>query len=111
MGRVITTTIFEGWDRIFGRRPAAQEVELEANTTTREPYLELRIKGPDGYYDLSERSLGFRWFFMFLLMTSFHGLDDEGPDVSLPAGRACIESPLDRAGGASEELRDARREM
>lgn len=74
MGRRITTTIFEGWDRIFGRPPAAQEVELQAEMDEfNKPYLELRIKGPDGYYDLSERSLGFRWFFMFLLMTSFQG--------------------------------------
>jgi predicted ATPase len=73
MGRKITTTIFEGWDRIFGRAPTAQEVELDAGTDeTSSAYLELKIKGPDGYYDLSERSLGFRWFFMFLLMTSFH---------------------------------------
>lgn len=79
MGRVITTTIFEGWDRIFGRRPAAQEVELAAESEGGDAYLELKIKGPDGYYDLSERSLGFRWFFMFLLMTSFHGLDKGGP--------------------------------
>jgi predicted ATP-dependent endonuclease of OLD family len=79
MGRVITNTIFEGWDRIFGSRPAAQEVELEAEADSGETFLELRIKGPDGYYDLSERSLGFRWFFMFLLMTSFHGLNEDGP--------------------------------
>lgn len=79
MSRVITQTIFEGWDRIFGRRPTAQEVELEADTEGDAPYLELRIKGPDGYYDLSERSLGFRWFFMFLLMTSFHGQEETGP--------------------------------
>ncbi len=74
MGRSITSTIFEGWNRIFGRAPAAQEVQIDAES---EPgggaFLELKIKGPDGYYDLSERSLGFRWFFMFLLMTSFHG--------------------------------------
>src|SRR5205823_6246914 len=66
MSRLITTTIFEGWDRIFGGRPAGQEVELEADTDAAEPYLALQIRGPDGYYDLSERSLGFRWFFMFL---------------------------------------------
>ena len=79
MGRVITTTIFQGWDRIFGRGSAAQEVELVPESDAGDAYLELRIKGPDGYYDLSERSLGFRWFFMFLLMTSFHGLEDDGP--------------------------------
>jgi energy-coupling factor transporter ATP-binding protein EcfA2 len=74
MGRTITTTIFEGWDRILGRAPAAQEVELSAGRDgVGAAFLELKIKGPDGYYDLSERSLGFRWFFMFLLMTSFRG--------------------------------------
>ena len=78
MGRVITKTIFEGWDRIFGRPPAAQEVELSAEPGVHDgAALEMRIKGPDGYYDLSERSLGFRWFFMFLLMTSFHGNNTE----------------------------------
>lgn len=77
MGRVITTTIVDGWARIFGRHPAAQEVELAAEPTGADgAVLELRIKGADGYYDLSERSLGFRWFFMFLLMTSFHGRED-----------------------------------
>jgi hypothetical protein len=80
MGRAITTTIFDGWNRIFGREPIAQEVELAAeHDATEGPFLELKIKGPDGYYDLSERSLGFRWFFMFLLMTSFHGLEEDGP--------------------------------
>ncbi len=74
MGREISTAVFEGWNRIFGRRPNAQEVELDVGQDQESSaYLELKIKGPDGYYDLSERSLGFRWFFMFLLMTSFHG--------------------------------------
>jgi hypothetical protein len=80
MGRIVTKTIFEGWGRIFGRQPVAQEVEIDADLEDGSPYLHLRIKGPDGYYDLSERSLGFRWFFMFLMMTSFHGLSDSGPN-------------------------------
>ena len=71
----VTRIVFEGWNRIFGRTaPAAQEVHIDVDTgPDGEVFLELKIKGPDGYYDLSERSLGFRWFFMFLLMTSFHG--------------------------------------
>lgn len=74
MSRSITETIFEGWNRIFSRAPTAHEVQLDAETEgDGEAFLELKIKGPDGYYDLSERSLGFRWFFMFLLMTSFQG--------------------------------------
>ena len=82
MARDMTTRVFDGWNRIFGRAPVAQEVQLDADVGPGAgAYLELKIKGPDGYYDLSERSLGFRWFFMFLLMTSYRGLSAEGEDV------------------------------
>ncbi len=84
VSEAVTRIVFEGWNRIFGRTaPAAQEVHIDVDTdSTGEVYLTLRIKGPDGYYDLSERSLGFRWFFMFLLMTSFQG--SGGDDGSKP---------------------------
>lgn len=83
MGREITKTVFEGWNRIFGRAPTAQEVDITADRDeeTGASFLELKIKGPDGYFDLSERSLGFRWFFMFLLMTSYRGLSSERSGV------------------------------
>ncbi|MEU7938556.1 ATP-dependent nuclease [Microbispora bryophytorum] len=72
MSRFVTDTVIGGWSRIFGRTSAAQEVQIDANfDVDGTPCLTLRIKTQDGYYDLSERSLGFRWFFMFLLMTSF----------------------------------------
>ena len=32
-----------------------------------------KIEGDDGFCHLSERSLGFRWFFVFLLLTQFRG--------------------------------------
>ena len=51
-------------------------------------FLELKIKGPDGYYDLSERSLGFRWFFMFLLMTSFQRELNPQSKPTFPVGLA-----------------------
>ncbi len=75
MNKSVTKTVFDGWNRIFGRAASAdQEVEINAKTDPKDgPYLELQIKTPDGYYDLSERSIGFRWFFTFLLMTTFHG--------------------------------------
>jgi ABC-type Mn2+/Zn2+ transport system ATPase subunit len=75
MSESVTRMVFEGWNRIFGRAvPSAQEVQLGVEVDSNDNvYVELKLKGPDGYYDLSERSLGFRWFFMFLLMTSFLG--------------------------------------
>jgi len=77
MGRVLTKTVFGAWNRIFGREPAAQEVEFIPDPTG-DAAVALRLKGPDGYYDLSERSLGFRWFFMFLMMTSFYKSNENG---------------------------------
>ncbi|MDN3460806.1 AAA family ATPase [Rhodococcus sp. APC 3903] len=72
MSRYVGNTVFGGWNRILGRSAPLGEVEIKAASEGDDSnFLTLRIKGPDGYYDLAERSLGFRWFFMFLLMTSF----------------------------------------
>lgn len=72
MSRYVSNTVFGGWSRILGRSTPLGEVEIKAAFEGDDSnFLTLRIKGPDGYYDLAERSLGFRWFFMFLLMTSF----------------------------------------
>lgn len=78
MGRILTATVFGSWNRIFGRAPAAQEVEFVPDKDLATPAVALRLKGPDGYYNLAERSLGFRWFFMFLMMTSFYKNDRTG---------------------------------
>lgn len=78
MGRILTQTVFGSWNRIFGRPPAAQEVEFVTDPDLSVPAVALRLKGPDGYYNLAERSLGFRWFFMFLMMTSFYKHERSG---------------------------------
>lgn len=71
MGRTITDRLFGGWNRILGRVASMQEVVIDTFIEDGQPYLELKIKDADGYYDIAERSLGFRWFFTFLLLTSF----------------------------------------
>ncbi len=73
MSDAVSTTVFDGWNLIFGdAAPVAQAANIAAQLGPDDSvFLELQIKGADGVYDLSERSLGFRWFFMYLLMTSF----------------------------------------
>jgi predicted ATP-dependent endonuclease of OLD family len=80
MSSEITATVFSGWKRIFGRRADNQEVMLNARKRDQVPIMELTIRSGGAYYDLSERSLGFRWFFMFLLMTTYRdvSLEDDG---------------------------------
>ncbi len=76
MGRIITQAFSEGWSRIFGRTNSGLEIQVKAAAAgAEEADLSLRIKSSDGYFELCDRSLGFRWFFMFLLMTRYRGLD------------------------------------
>lgn len=42
-------------------------------------FLQLRLKEGNTYYEISERSLGFRWFFTYLLLTQYRGFRTEGP--------------------------------
>lgn len=80
MGRCITDTVFGAWDEIFKRVPAKKEVILGIDRDADGPwYLLLGIKDADGLFTVDERSLGFRWFFVYLLLTSFRGFRKDSP--------------------------------
>lgn len=89
MQRAITNRIFTPWDGIFGQENDKEVVlthdydafENAEGEEFYEVYLEFQIKGNDGYFDVSERSLGFRWFFVFLLLTHFRGFRKGSSDV------------------------------
>lgn len=73
----ITEEVFGRWKLILGKEIGNAEIEvassIEANplTNERDVYLTFRIKQGRPRYRVSERSLGFRWFFCFLLFTRF----------------------------------------
>jgi hypothetical protein len=66
----LTEVIFSGWEEIFSK--SNKEVELAKGKDEQKGwYIEIKIKqGKDRFY-IYERSLGFRWFFSFLLFTEF----------------------------------------
>lgn len=70
----MSRVIFGSWNQILGRDIVDKRVQIdwqidpEKNNT---PYLELSIIDGQSRYSLTERSLGFRWFFSFLLFTQF----------------------------------------
>lgn len=74
MSEQVSSRIYENWSKIFGSAETDQEVRINAWSEDGIPYIDLKIRGRDGYYDVSERSLGFRWFFTFLLFTAFRPL-------------------------------------
>jgi hypothetical protein len=80
MGSHITTTVFSSWNRIFKRVTGGKEIQVSiAKEASGRWYLQLRLKDGSNLYEISERSLGFRWFFAFLLLTQYRGFRSKGP--------------------------------
>lgn len=74
MGRHISRTVFDAWNRMFQQRMSDKKVVVACGCDERGYcFLEMKVEDADGYYLISERSLGFRWFFVFLLLTQYRG--------------------------------------
>jgi len=76
----LTETVFDSWSKIFGPGFTDREVRLKIGVDKHEDgsprvYLQIGLKDGRQQYDISERSLGFRWFFSFLLFTLFKTRD------------------------------------
>ena len=77
IGRAVTRAITRAWDEILNKKSGIQRVVLDSGVDFDEgaeiqrPYVQFKIEGADGYFSLHERSVGFRWFFSFLLLTQF----------------------------------------
>jgi predicted ATPase len=71
LGAKISKVVFDAWTKI--QRVSKKEIVAKAE---QEPgssryYIKLSVKESHQTYAISERSLGFRWFFTFLLYTEF----------------------------------------
>ncbi|HEY1047129.1 MAG TPA: AAA family ATPase, partial [Bacteroidia bacterium] len=72
MNRKVTDVVFDAWNRVFKRNIKDTQVIIKCDLDEEErAYLEFEIEAQDGIYQINERSLGFRWFFTFLLFTQF----------------------------------------
>lgn len=90
MSNHITKTVLDNWNRIFKRPPGTKEISVQPGRDSEGIFLRLRIKDKGGVYAISERSLGFRWFFAFLLFTQYRG--QRGARQSMCC--SCLTSPL-----------------
>ena len=73
----LTNTIFKSWNQIFGKEITDKKIILLHGKDNVGAYLEFNIQDDVDTYRISERSLGFRWFFVFLLLTQFRSLRKE----------------------------------
>ncbi|MEP1922696.1 MAG: AAA family ATPase, partial [Ekhidna sp.] len=82
----VTKLVFGRWNKIFGEDTRGKEVSVSYDivegevideagnkTTTQEHDVRVKFQIKDGTrrYDVNDRSLGFRWFFSFMLFTQF----------------------------------------
>jgi predicted ATPase len=76
MSRQLSHTVLDRWSKILGGSTSDKEVILKLGVDAfpdGEPRVYVQFNLRDGIqpFDISERSLGFRWFFSFLLFTLY----------------------------------------
>jgi len=81
MNRKLTEVIFKSWNKIFEKQISDKEILLIHGQDDRGVYLEFNITDGVDTYRIHERSLGFRWFFVFLLFTQFRHYHHERKNV------------------------------
>ena len=79
MGSDISSKVFSKWDTIFKRTSGTKEIIIKCDKDEAGLcFLQLRIKDSNELYTISDRSLGFRWFFAFLLLTQYRVFRKDG---------------------------------
>lgn len=74
LSNAITKEVLGSWQKVFRRAISAKSITVEWNVDTENdglPYASFYVSNGESRYAINERSLGFRWFFSFLLFTGF----------------------------------------
>ncbi len=74
ISNAVTREVLGSWQRVFQRKISAKNILVEWSIDAENddlPYATFSIFDGESRYYISERSLGFRWFFSFLLFTAF----------------------------------------
>lgn len=70
MSKKLNDVIVQSWGEIFNQA-TEQKIEVEYSNNTSGHYLQFKVKEGASSFKIDERSLGFRWFFGFLIFTEF----------------------------------------
>lgn len=84
---VVSSVVFGRWNDIFGEDASGKEISIsfdtvegsifdkktqtQTKTDDHDLYIKFQIKDGTRRFDVNDRSLGFRWFFAFMLFTQF----------------------------------------
>ncbi len=96
MEQKVTKIVFEAWNEIFKKEIKDTRIAIHSSIAGGLPLLQFNIKAEDGIYNLNERSLGFRWFFTFLLFTHFRRFREGAPKNVIFLFDTDFRTPLNR---------------
>ncbi|MFS1583922.1 MAG: AAA family ATPase [Candidatus Arsenophonus phytopathogenicus] len=71
MAAEITGRVLGEWKNVFKRTLDNSEIIITSGQDDKGKYLELKLKQKTSRFNITERSIGFRWFFTFLLLTFY----------------------------------------
>ncbi len=74
LSSAVTREVLGSWERVFQRKISAKSISIDWSVDTQKnnlPYASFYVSDGESKYAINERSLGFRWFFSFLLFTAF----------------------------------------
>lgn len=77
----LTEFIFKAWNQILGKEIQNKEIILKCGKDEKGVFISFYIKENFNLFKIEERSLGFRWFFTFLLFTQFRSYGKDRNNV------------------------------
>jgi len=81
LSQKITQSILGGWREILGKSVSESRVQVDWGIEPAKEnavYLEISVVDKSSKYRIADRSLGFRWFFSFILFTQFRHMVGDG---------------------------------
>lgn len=84
LSSILTDEVLGAWSKVFNRPVSANRVEVKwfVDPENDQPFIQIKVSDGKSSFHLHQRSLGFRWFFSFLLFTRF-GRDRERTNIFL----------------------------
>ena len=84
MSSKLNDKILEEWNSIFeGAQSKEVDISYDSENDNTKHFIELKIKQGSDAYSINDRSLGFRWFFSFLIFTAFRKSRSSDPGETL----------------------------
>ncbi len=93
---IVTKVVFGRWNEIFGEDVKGKEIQISfeplqgerrdrsgsvSETDEHDLFIKFQIKDSTRRFDVNDRSLGFRWFFSFMLFTQFRVARENAPPM------------------------------